>query len=175
MNLERCFEIFEINSKTSMEEVKRVYRDLVTIWHPDRFSHNPRLKEIAEKKLKEVNMAYRLLNNPENFSESKLKPRQLNEKRMHFRRYCSIMTEYIIQNRPFYTFQDPIENISGGGIFIETKSSFTKGQKLSLSFTLPLFGELTNMFGEIIRCTSQGIGVKFNISNRYKKLISDLI
>jgi len=99
----------------------------------------------------------------------------INEKRMHFRRYCSIKTEYIIQNRPFYTFKDPIQNISGGGIFIETKSSFTKGQKLSLSFTLPLFGELTNIFGETMRCTSQGIGVKFNISNRYKKLISDLI
>ncbi len=175
MDLERCFEIFEINSKTPMKEIKRVYRDLVTIWHPDRFSHNPRLEKIAEKKLKEVNMAYNFLKNPGNFPENSLKPMQLSEKRVHFRKHCIIMTEYIIQNRPFHTFQESIQNISGGGIFINTKSTFSKGQKLTLSFTLPLFGELTNIFGEIMRCVPLGIGVKFNISNRYKKLISDLI
>jgi len=31
---------------------------MVNIWHPDRFSSNPRLKQKAENKLKEINEAY---------------------------------------------------------------------------------------------------------------------
>jgi hypothetical protein len=31
---------------------------LVNIWHPDRISNNPRLQQKAERKLKEVNVAY---------------------------------------------------------------------------------------------------------------------
>jgi len=30
----------------------------VNVWHPDRFSANPRLKHKAEEKLKEINVAY---------------------------------------------------------------------------------------------------------------------
>ncbi|TET82078.1 MAG: hypothetical protein E3J46_14350, partial [Desulfobacteraceae bacterium] len=43
------------------DEVKQAYKDLVNIWHPDRFSTKPRLKQKAEKKLKEVNQAYETL------------------------------------------------------------------------------------------------------------------
>ena len=58
MDIKRCFEILELNSAASITEVKQSYKDLVNIWHPDRFSNNPRLKQRAEKKLKEINRAY---------------------------------------------------------------------------------------------------------------------
>ena len=58
MNIDRCFEILEIAPGASAEEAKQAYKDLVNIWHPDRFSQNPRLKEKAEKKLREINLAY---------------------------------------------------------------------------------------------------------------------
>ncbi|QTA85931.1 J domain-containing protein [Desulfonema magnum] len=59
MNIRRCFEILEINMGASSEEVKKAHKDLVFIWHPDRVtSKNPRLKQKAEKKLKEINAAY---------------------------------------------------------------------------------------------------------------------
>lgn len=58
MDIQRCFEIFELDSKASSDEVKQAYRDLVNVWHPDRFPGNPRLKQKAEEKLKEINEAY---------------------------------------------------------------------------------------------------------------------
>ena len=61
MDIKRCFEILELNPGASSDEVKQAYKDLVNIWHPDRFSTNPRLKQKAEKKLKEVNRAYETL------------------------------------------------------------------------------------------------------------------
>ncbi len=58
MDIQRYFEILELDSKASPDEVKQAYRDLVNVWHPDRFPGNPRLKQKAEEKLKEINEAY---------------------------------------------------------------------------------------------------------------------
>ena len=62
MDIERCYEILELNPGSSLEEVKQAYRDSVSIWHPDRFGgSNPRLIRKAEGKLKEINEAYETL------------------------------------------------------------------------------------------------------------------
>ena len=61
MDLKTCFEILELNPDASMDEVQQAYKDLVNIWHPDRFATNPRLKEKAETKLKEINQAYAMV------------------------------------------------------------------------------------------------------------------
>lgn len=58
MDIRRCFEILELDSGVSPDEAKQAYKDIVNVWHPDRFSNNPRLKRKAEEKLKEVNVAY---------------------------------------------------------------------------------------------------------------------
>jgi DnaJ-class molecular chaperone len=58
MDLDRCFQILEIDRHASMEEVRQAYKDIVNVWHPDRFSENPRLRGKAERKLKEINAAY---------------------------------------------------------------------------------------------------------------------
>ena len=58
MNIERCFQILDLDRRASLDEAKQAYKDIVSIWHPDRFSHNPRLKQKAEEKLKEINAAY---------------------------------------------------------------------------------------------------------------------
>ena len=62
MDLKTCFEILDLNPDASMAEVQQAYKDLVNIWHPDRFATNPRLKEKAETKLKEINRAYAMVN-----------------------------------------------------------------------------------------------------------------
>ena len=41
--------------------IREAYRDLVNVWHPDRFSNNPRLKEKANEKLKEIAIAFEKL------------------------------------------------------------------------------------------------------------------
>lgn len=42
----------------TLKEIKQAYKDLVTVWHPDRFANNPRLHDKASEKLKELNVAY---------------------------------------------------------------------------------------------------------------------
>jgi len=42
----------------SQDEVNQAYRDLINVWHPDRFANNPRLQKKAEEKIKEINAAY---------------------------------------------------------------------------------------------------------------------
>ena len=48
MDIDKNFEILRISPRSSLSEVKQAYRDLVNVWHPDRFSHNDRLKRKAE-------------------------------------------------------------------------------------------------------------------------------
>lgn len=61
MDIRQCFDILELNSNASIDEAKQAYKDMVNIWHPDRFSNNPRLKQKAEDKLKEINEAYEMM------------------------------------------------------------------------------------------------------------------
>jgi curved DNA-binding protein CbpA len=58
MNIRKSFELLEIGMNATEDEAKQAYKDLVSVWHPDRFSHNPRLKKKAEEKLKEANLAF---------------------------------------------------------------------------------------------------------------------
>jgi curved DNA-binding protein CbpA len=58
MNLRHCFDILELSPAATREEARQAYKDIVNVWHPDRFSNNPRLKRKAEMKLKEINAAY---------------------------------------------------------------------------------------------------------------------
>lgn len=58
LTLQRSFEILELKQTASLDDAHRAYKDLVNVWHPDRFAANPRLKEKAERRLQEVNVAY---------------------------------------------------------------------------------------------------------------------
>ncbi len=58
MDIRRSFEILELHHAATEAEARQAYKDIVNVWHPDRFYSNPRLKQKAEKKLKEVNEAY---------------------------------------------------------------------------------------------------------------------
>lgn len=60
-DVNRYYEIFELEPGASPERVKQAYRDLVKVWHPDRFAHDPRLHRKAQEKLKEINEAYEQL------------------------------------------------------------------------------------------------------------------
>jgi DnaJ-domain-containing protein 1 len=60
--INRCVEILGLKPGASQEEVNQAYRDLVNVWHPDRFVANPRLQKKAEEKIKEINAAYEYIN-----------------------------------------------------------------------------------------------------------------
>ncbi len=57
-DINRCYELLEIEPGASLEEIKRAYRDLAFVWHPDRFAHNDRLQQKAQQRLTEINQAY---------------------------------------------------------------------------------------------------------------------
>ncbi|TAL22150.1 MAG: DUF1566 domain-containing protein [Nitrospirae bacterium] len=57
-DIKKYFEILGLKPGASLEKVKETYRDLVKVWHPDRFAHDPKLQIKAQEKLKEINEAY---------------------------------------------------------------------------------------------------------------------
>src|SRR5437870_434040 len=58
-DIQACFRLFEIQPGASPEAVKQAYRDLVKIWHPDRFPNDPKFQKRANEKTKAINEAYR--------------------------------------------------------------------------------------------------------------------
>ena len=57
--LSRHYSTLGVRSNATPEEVKQAYRDLVKVWHPDRFDGcDTRLKQKAEEQLKAINDAY---------------------------------------------------------------------------------------------------------------------
>lgn len=57
---ERYFEaILGLPSNKTSDNIKNRYRELVMQYHPDRVAHlGPKLKEVAEQQMKEINEAY---------------------------------------------------------------------------------------------------------------------
>jgi hypothetical protein len=59
--LRQCYETLGVTPGASWDEIKQAYKDSVKVWHPDRFENDPRLKEKALEKIKEINAAYEKL------------------------------------------------------------------------------------------------------------------
>ncbi len=57
-DLHDCYRILDVKLGASREEIKRAYWELVRVWHPDRFAHDPALQRKAQEKLKQINLAY---------------------------------------------------------------------------------------------------------------------
>ncbi len=61
VSIKHYFQILEIDPEATQTEIKQAYRDLILVWHPDRFCDNPRLQQKAEGKIKQINTAYEFL------------------------------------------------------------------------------------------------------------------
>jgi hypothetical protein len=59
--LTRCLDVLELKPGASEEEVKKAYRELAMVWHPDRFPPDSPLQAKAEGKSKELNGAYQFV------------------------------------------------------------------------------------------------------------------
>ena len=58
---QQCLQVLGLSAGASKDEIKQAYHDMVKVWHPDRFAHDPRLQKQAEEKLKLINEAHDLL------------------------------------------------------------------------------------------------------------------
>jgi hypothetical protein len=54
-------ELLDLPDAFSEAQLKQAYHDLVQVWHPDKHSHNERLRKKADEKMKEINQAYEVL------------------------------------------------------------------------------------------------------------------
>jgi DnaJ-class molecular chaperone len=56
------YELLQINSNSSQNDIKKAYRKLAMKWHPDKNKDN---KELAEEKFKEISEAFQVLSDPQ--------------------------------------------------------------------------------------------------------------
>lgn len=61
MQIDECFRILDVPPTASADEIRKSYRTLVNVWHPDRFVRNETLRAEAERKLALINQAFSTL------------------------------------------------------------------------------------------------------------------
>lgn len=84
-----------------------------------------------------------------------------NVKREYERRPYSAFVEYTV-NEEAHT--DSIQDISAGGVLIQTVKPLSEGQEVSMTFPLPVSEENVSLNGEIVRVSDLGMGVKFKMT-----------
>jgi curved DNA-binding protein CbpA len=60
----RNHELLGVVPGASEDEIKEAYREMVQVWHPDRFAHDAKLQKKAQAKLQEINRAFHELSKP---------------------------------------------------------------------------------------------------------------
>jgi len=60
-------------------------------------------------------------------------------------------------------FQAPINNISSGGVFIDTRQRLFAGQEIAMKFDFPDAGSTIMANGEIVRTSFEGAGIRFRM------------
>lgn len=89
---------------------------------------------------------------------------QNTKRRDHPRKPCLMAVDYAAEDR---VFKDFIHNISSGGVFVETNESFSVGQDITMTFSLPHYEEPVKITGEIVWSAPHGIGVKFKTPHQH--------
>ncbi len=57
----RAYAVMGLPPGTPARALKQRYKELVRTWHPDRYTHDPAGRDEAESRLREINLAYRVL------------------------------------------------------------------------------------------------------------------
>ena len=57
------YQTLGVKGDATPEQIHAAYRELVKVWHPDRFAGAPELRDRAERRLKAINKAYMRLRN----------------------------------------------------------------------------------------------------------------
>ena len=93
---------------------------------------------------------------------------QVPEKRIYGRKDYIRVIDYTVGDR---YYRDFIQDMSKGGLFIETSNEFSAGQKIIMSFISPDYQKPFKVHGEIIHVQADGIGVKFKIKSQVQESV----
>lgn len=128
-----------------------------------------------ETQLNESKITARLIELIKDMSEEEqrallkeLEERLFEGKRKQERKPFLMAVDYSTQD---HVYKDFIQNISAGGVFIQTHMPFSVGQEVSLTFPLPNYKKHIKIVGEVVRSTPQGVGVKFKMADQDQKAI----
>lgn len=58
MTIDECFHLLESKPNATIDELKSARKELLQVWHPDKFSGNPKLAKRALEKSKQINDAF---------------------------------------------------------------------------------------------------------------------
>ena len=94
---------------------------------------------------------------------NELEEKPFEGRRKHVRKPFLMTVDYSTQD---HVYKDFIQDVSTGGVFIQTHMPFTVGQEVSLTFPLPNYQKHIKIVGEIVRSTAQGVGVKFKMADQ---------
>lgn len=79
--IQNYYRTLDLENGASLEEVKQARRDLAKVWHPDRWTHDPKMQRKANEKLKDINQAFEELEIFLAISEPPPPPRQTDPKK----------------------------------------------------------------------------------------------
>lgn len=86
--------------------------------------------------------------------------KELEKKRKSPRINYFMEVNYVVDDRAFSGY---INNISTEGVFIETTEMFQLNSNITLTFALPNSQGHIRVAGKIVRITSEGIGIAFDL------------
>jgi uncharacterized protein (TIGR02266 family) len=102
-----------------------------------------------------------------------LEQRVLKGRREHHRKPFFTYVDYADKHG---AYRDFIQDISSGGVFIQTRMPFSVGQEVSLTFPIPNQPENLKIPGNIVRIGEEGIGVQFMVADDHqRKMVQTLL
>ena len=78
--------------------------------------------------------------------------------REHLRKDAAIPVKYEVDNQ---SYEGITENVSSGGVFVNTISSISVGQMIKLEIPLKKKGRIARLTGKVTRTNLRGFGAKF--------------
>ena len=84
---------------------------------------------------------------------------QQKENRNHPRIACYFPVDFADQKRVYHDF---IQDLSKGGLFIETREPLSLGEPIALTFSMPKTQAHFKMSGKVVRSEQGGVAIQFD-------------